>query len=126
MKRSWFGLILLLVLLVSSLGVTWAMEALHQPVSRSLSLAAEAALAEDWTAAAAQASFAQSQWNAWDPLRRCFADHNPIEDIDSGFHQLEAYLAGEETADFAALCRELQIRVEAVGQAHRLNLWNVL
>ena len=41
MKRSWFGLGLLAVLLAGGLLVTWAMERIHEPVARDLITAGE-------------------------------------------------------------------------------------
>ncbi len=125
MKRSWFGFFLLLVLLVLSLAVTWCMDTLHRPVTRDLTLAAEAALAEDWERAASLSGAAKEQWHKWAHFRRCFADHTPIEAIDESFAQLGAYRAEEETGDFAALCRQLSRQVDAVSQAHSLTLWNL-
>ncbi len=126
MKRSWFGLSLLLLILISALAVTWAMGALHKPIARDLELAAESALRENWDSAMALAEAAEAHWAKWDSLRRCFADHSPIEDIESNFVRLGAYGAEEETAEFAAACRELARKVEAMGDAHGLSLWNVL
>ena len=50
----------------------------------------------------------------------------PMEDIDSLFARLSAYAAQEETAEYAAACRELARRVEAVADAHRLTWWNLM
>lgn len=125
MKRSWFGLFLLLLLLAIALTVTWAMTELHRPVALQLRQAAERALDEDWESAQVLSASAGAQWERWAHVRLCFADHTPIEDIDSIFAQLSAYAAGREETDFAAACRELAQKVEAVGQAHSLSLWNL-
>lgn len=122
MKRSWFGFILLMVILAISLAVTWAMTQIHRPVAWELQQAAEYALAENWEEAGAAAQRAEVQWQAWAHVRLCFADHTPAEDIDSTFAQLRAYGAKKETADFAAACLSLGKRVEAIGKAHGLSL----
>lgn len=125
MKRSWFGFILLLILLALALTVTWVMGQIHRPVVQDLRQAADLALAEDWEGADAAAQRAKSQWQLWANVRLCFADHTPVEDIDSMFGALEAYEAEKETADFAAACLQLKEKVDAVGQAHGLSLWNL-
>lgn len=125
MKRSWFGFLLLVVLLALALTVTWVMRSIHEPVARDLRQAADCALAEDWTAANAHALSARMGWETWAHVRLCFADHTPVEDIDAEFAALDAYRAKKETADFAAACLALKEKVDAVGQAHGLTLWNL-
>lgn len=125
MKRSWFGFLLLVVLLALALTVTWIMTEIHRPVAQDLRQAAEYALAEDWAEASALVQRAQNGWEAWAHVRLCFADHTPAEDIDAEFAALDAYRAKKETADFAAACLALKEKVDAVGQAHGLTLWNL-
>ena len=43
MKRCWFGAGLLIALLVVSLGVTWGMDKIHEPIAADLNQAAECA-----------------------------------------------------------------------------------
>lgn len=126
MKRSWFGFSLLLVLLALALVVTWIMGEIHRPVSQNLREAADFALAGDWNGADAATGRAKQQWQHWANVRLCFADHTPVEEIDSLFGSLEAYEAEKETADFAAACLQLMEKVDAVSQAHGLTLWNLL
>lgn len=126
MKRSWFGFLLLMVLLALSLTVTWVMTEIHKPISQDLRQAAEYALAEDWDGANAHAQNARNKWQTWANVRLCFADHTPVEDIDSAFAALTAYGSKKETADFAAACLQLMEKVDAVSQAHGLTLWNLL
>ena len=126
MKRSWFGFILLMVILAIALMVTWVMGEIHRPVSQSLRQAALCALSENWDTAEASLENAQAHWQRWGNVRLCFADHTPVEEIDSSFAALTAYSAKKETADFAAACLTLKEKVEAVSQAHGLTLWNLL
>ena len=48
MKRCWFGAGLLIVLLAVSLGVTWGMDKIHEPIAADLKQAAECAELGDW------------------------------------------------------------------------------
>lgn len=122
MKRSWFGFALLMVILACALLVSWVMTSVHRPVSQSLQQAADFALAGDWEEARRAAKNAEQQWQAWNGVRLCFADHTPAQDIDSAFAELRAYSAKKVTADFAAACLSLKERVDAMGKAHGLSL----
>ena len=101
MKRSWFGLGLLLVLLGLSLLVTWGMTAVHAPVEGQLHRA-------------------EAGWNMWRGFRGCFADHTPVEEIDARFARLRS--CSEE--EFPALAAETAKMVGTIADAHALNLWN--
>ena len=48
MKRLWFGVALLVILLLLGIGSTLAMEWIHSPIARQLESASEAALAGHW------------------------------------------------------------------------------
>lgn len=120
MKRSWFGLGLLLVLLGLSLLVTWGMTAVHAPVEGQLHRAEAAAVEENWEQARAAASQAEAGWNKWRGFRGCFADHTPVEEIDARFARLRS--CSEE--EFPALAAETAKMVGTIADAHALNLWN--
>lgn len=126
MKRSWMGLGLLLVLLAVSLLVTWAMERIHEPISGDLEQAAVFALTGNWDNGEDSFQKARVTWEKWAHFRACFADHNPMEEIEAGFAELEAYGAAREEVAFAAAAKALARKVAAVGEAHGLVWWNVL
>ena len=126
MKRSWLGFGLLMVLLVLSLLVTWAMERIHGPVEQDLAAAAEAAQLGNWPMAQTYFDRAATHWEKWLHFRSCFADHSPVEEIDGMFSRLQIYCRLRENAAFAADCRELAEKVAAVGEAHGLVWWNIL
>jgi len=125
MKRSWFGLGLLVLLLVLGLLVTWAMDRIHTPVSRDLITAGEYALAGDWGEAERLSGKARDCWEKNGMLRACFADHGPMEDIDACFAQLEIYCRRREETAFAAACGETARKAAAMGEAHKLRWENV-
>lgn len=126
MKRSWIGLALLLVLLISGLLVTWAMDAIHDPISDALERAAAQLMLGDWESADQTFRAAKSSWEKWAHFRTCFADHSPVEEIDAGFAELEVYCTARENVAFAAACAKLSKQVAAVGEAHGLVWWNIL
>lgn len=126
MKRCWVGAIFLLVLLLVSLGVSWAMDRIHEPIGEDLNRAAELALLGNWEGSRQLFLQARGRWDEYEHVRACFADHTPVEEVDAGFRALEVYCLARETADFAAHARELARKTAAMGDAHGLSWWNVL
>lgn len=126
MKRSWIGAALLAVLLIAGGCVTWAMGNIHSPISRELESAAQYALEEDWTQAEALEKNANTAWQKSRDFSACFADHDPMEEIDEAFAQLEVYARCREEVAFAAEAAQLARKVQAMGEAHGLLWWNIL
>ena len=125
MKRSWFGLFLLILLFASGLLVTRAMDRIHSPVARDLTAAGEYALTGNWEKAEQLSRQAKAVWDKNETLRACFADHGPMEDIDACFAQLDIYCRMKEETAFAAACGETARKAEAMGEAHGLKWENV-
>ena len=126
MKRGWIGLGLLGILLAAGLLVTGFMGRVHREVSQELEEAARAAGAGQWVAAAEAAADAYEDWQDRWRFSAAFADHEPMEQIDAQFAQLWPYLAARDVISFSAACRGLARQVEAIGDAHNLNWWNLL
>ena len=124
MKRSIFGGLLLLVLLLGSLGAAALMENLHSPISELLEQAADLA-AEDLPGAVALARQAKAAWEKAEPLSACFADHNPMEEMNQEFARLEIFAREEESLAFAAACGSLAEKMQAMGDAHSLQWRNL-
>ena len=125
MKRSWIGFSLLLILLVVSLIVTGFMTRIHESIELDLRQAGRCALDRDWESAELFQRRALRTWRKWAHLRACFADHNPVEDIDADFAALEVYLQTRETISYSALSSALSSQVAAVGEAHEPVWWNL-
>ena len=126
MKRCWFGAGLLIVLLAVSLGVTWGMDKIHEPISADLKQAAECAELGDWHNAEIFSRRAEADWNKWEHFRACFADHTPTEEVGAELAAMETARQERETVDFAASCARAAKMVQAVGDAHALCWWNLL
>jgi len=126
MKRSWIGLILLLILLAGGILSTWAMDEIHTPIEEQLNQAAECVLLGDWENGDLLFLQAQGDWKRSQHFRACFADHTPVEEADAEFAQLEVYRLTREDAAFAAGCRALARKTAAIGEAHEMVWWNVL
>jgi len=126
MKRSWFGFFLLTALLLAGALVTRVMVKIHGPEEALLQQAAAFAMENDWTQAESSFRQAQDSWNAWEHLRSCFADHDPVEKIDADFESLDILCTVRDRIAFAGGCRSLARQVAAVGEAHQLVWKNLL
>ena len=126
MKRVWFGAGLLLVLLAVSLGVTWGMDKIHEPIAADLNQAAVCGSLGDWRNAEVYSRRAEQEWKRWEHFRACFADHTPTEEVSAELAAMETARKSRETADFAASCARAAKMVQAVGDAHALCWWNLL
>ena len=126
MKRCWFGLGLLILMLVGGLLVTRTMGGSHSRLAHQLEAVQESALAEDWDTAQALFQNAKAIWlDRWH-FSAAFSDHEPMEEIDGLFAQAEVYLRCREKEALAATCGELAQMANAMGEAHALNWWNLL
>ena len=126
MKRFVMGIAILTVLLVLGIGVSALFQSAHRPCSHHLTQAAQAAQAGDWGQASASLSQAQKQWQQFHHFTAAFADHAPMEEIDSVFAQLAVYAGQEDGGQFPALCARLAELVEAMAHSHRLAWWTLL
>ena len=126
MKRMVIGSILLLALLAGGSWSSWAMVHWHEPLEEKLTQAADFACDRDWEQAVALRREVQSDWERRWHVAAAFADHGPMEEIDSLFAQLEIYERCQEPMGYSALCMELARELGAMGDAHIPNWWNLL
>lgn len=126
MKRSWFGLGLLLALLAVGIFTTVAMDRIHSPMEETLNRAAESALAGDWDNAETLLRETEKNWSKTENFRQSLADHTPVEEVKAGFALLDVYCRARETVPFAACCADLAAKVAAIGEAHAFALNNLL
>ena len=126
MKRCWFGFGLLLILLGSSIWVTWHMDKTHTPMADTVEEAAQRALSGDWGNALALGQQAQDLWEQGWNISAAFADHEPMEEINGLFSQLKIYGQNRDPLGFAVVCAQLKESLEAMGDAHGFVWWNLL
>lgn len=125
MIRSWIGFILLILLLLGCLLVTGEMVDIHEPIESKLLQSAQRAMEGNWTQAQDLFQQAEADWKEKAHFRGCFADHNPVEEIDAAFAMLQVTCAARDAITFAGSCRSLARQVAAVGEAHELVFWNL-
>ena len=126
MKRCWFGLGLLVVVLILSILASIWMTRIHENVEDDLNQAAQCALEGDWDAADRYFLRAKRTWTAWEHFRASLADHTPVEEADADFAATGVYCYTRQDISFAASCLQLARQVAAVGEAHEFAWWNLL
>ncbi len=122
-KRFYLGLGIMALFLILGFFSTFAMNRVTAPIVESLETAAEETAMDKSISLAQQA---REAWkDSWHQIA-LVADHEPLDEIDGLFAQMELHGAvGDDTA-FRGYCARLAELVEAVADAHRLNWWNLL
>ena len=126
MARGWFGAGILAVFLVLGLILSGVTDKVQLPTGELLEQAAEKTLAGDFEEGIALGMEARSQWEQQWKFTAAIADHSPMDDVDALFAEMEVYARTGEEPHFAACCKELSQRLEAIADAHRFSWWNVL
>ena len=126
MNRGLLGFCILLAFLVLGLWSAKAMTDFHEPISTQLEQAAQMALTGDFQQATQTARQAKDQWDTHWGRVALLADHTPMDEIDGLFAQLKALESPEDGVHYAATCAQLSKLVEAMAEAHRLSLENLL
>ena len=108
-------------------GYLWRdLSAAAEPYRQVLEQAAEQSLEGDLDGATALAMAAKARWERQHQGTATVADHNPMDDVDRLFAQMEVYAKAQEAPHFAACCVELAQLLQATADAHRFSWWNVL
>ena len=126
MRRFWIGIIILSILLLGGILLTLAAQRIHMPISRCLMEASEAARAEDWDRAEELTAWAKERWESWRGFTAAFADHEPMEQIDSGFGEISAFLRKQDSNEFSAACASLARLALAMVNSQACTWWNLL
>ena len=126
MKRLWIGVGILLVLLALGIGTTVFAVRTHEDISQTLEQASNAALRGRWAEAGELSLSAKNKWEACRKGTAAIADHEPMEQIDDLFSQMEVYLQTKQQIPFSACCASLSVLTKAIGEAHAINWWSLL
>lgn len=121
--RKWISL-LLAVLLVLGAGLSTAFCALYDPMARDLAAASEAAGEKDWKQAAQLVKSAAQDWKNARNFTAAFADHEPLEEMDSLFARLLSLSPEDDPSEFTAACAQLSCLAQAMADSQRLSWWN--
>lgn len=126
MKRFWLGLGILAGLLILGFWAQNSSEKLHKPVVDALKKAQSSAAAEDWEQTEKHINQAQDHWHSAMNIRSAVCDHDYLEEINTGFAALKVWRDAKDPSATAALCAELINRIDALEEAQKLSLRNVL
>lgn len=126
MKRLWIGIIILAVLLAAGIGLSIGIPALHSRLSEALTSACDAAEKGDWETALSLANSAKADWERYQHFVAAFVDHEPLEQMDRLFSELEVYRNQRLPAEYAAVCAHLSHLSKAIGESHALTWWSLL
>lgn len=125
MKRLWIGIGLLAVMLLSGILTPVILEKSHTPVAKDLERAAETAMVDNWEASERFYRRAEQKWQKTRPVTASFTEHEPMDEIDALFAQLEVYAKARDQVAFSSTCVYLSSQVEALGDYHDLTFWNL-
>lgn len=126
MKRLYIGIGLLVAILAVGIFLTGAFSALHDPLAKKMDQAAAAAMAENWDDAAKMAAQAQADWARIRNFTAAVADHEPLEEVDSLFAQLEVLVCAKDAKEFAMVCARLSTLATALARSQSVTWWNLL
>ena len=126
MKRLWIGVGLLVTLLILGILVTCYTDSVQNRIADTVKQAAAQAEVGQWEKAAGTLHQAKALWDQHHHLTAAVVDHEPMEEAESLFAQLEIHLKFRESAAFSACCAALQATARAIGEAHSINWWTLL
>ncbi len=123
MKRFYFGVALLLILLALALGAAAGLEQIHGEIASELEQAAQAVEAGNLAAAEPELDRAQALWERYEHLLAAFADHEPLEEMEGLFAEVAIYRQAGENTDLAVACTRLALLSRSVAESHSLKWW---
>ena len=126
MKRLWFGVTFLILLLAFGIWQMVGLSSVHNALSVTLSEAALAAQRQDWETADALSEDAQQQWEQYRRLTASFADHEPLEELEQLFSELQICKGLSLDENYAVVCSNLSQICKAISESFRISWWNVL
>ena len=126
MKRLWLGVVFLSLLLFFGIWQAAGLSNIHSDLSHTLADAALAAERRDWDSADILSQQARAQWERYRKLTASFADHEPLEEAEQLFAELQLCKALSLEENYAVVCSELSQLCKAIGESFQISWWNVL
>lgn len=126
MKRLAIGVGLLVIMLPLGIWVSGKFSAVYNPMAELLDQAGAAAQGGNWDTATARLAQAKTLWGQWHHFSAAVADHEPLEEMEAIFGELESCLQLRSTAKFAVLCRELSALAKAMAESQSISWWALL
>ena len=126
MIRFRFGVGILALVLAGGITAMLFMRHIHKDICDDLQEAAALAAESHLGEAGERIHTAQKKWEDHRHLVAALAEHTDMDEVDGLFRQLESYHKIQDAHACAAICAELRFRVEALGESHDINWWNIL
>ncbi len=126
MIRFRFGVGILALVLAGGIAAMLFMGHIHGDICADLQEAAELAIESRLDEADKHIDTAQENWESHRHLVASLAEHTDMDEVDGLFRQLESYRQIQDAHACAAICAELCYRLEALGESHDINWWNIL
>ena len=92
--------------------------------SDKLHRAAALAADGDWAAARAHTADVRQQWERKRFLTAALCSHEPMDQIDGLFAQLEVFSEARSAVSFGSTCVYLACQLDALRQSHSLSLYS--
>lgn len=125
MNKLWIAVVVLAVLLGMGIASAFFMDTVHRSLATQLEQAA--ALAEsDWEEAKSLAGSARENWEEHKHLVAALADHEPLEQLDGMFAELEVCQKQADKACFAVVCVRIASLAGMLSESHSPCWWNLL
>ena len=125
MKKLWVGIAILAVLLGMGIGGALVMGHIHGDLAHRLEQAAVQCFT-DWPEADFLANSARASWEQHHHWVAALVDHEPLEEIESLFSQLELCQNHRDTEEFAAVCLRIANICNMLEESHSPYWWNLL
>ena len=126
MNRSWFGGILLAVLLTVSAVTGTVLDRDLMPVEEKLETCRREAEAGNWDQARGNLRLARQEWEKCRNLCTAALDRGAASEMDGGFRRMESLGNTGSAPEFAAACAEAAGTVRDFRESTRLHLRNLL
>lgn len=126
MARGWLGAGILAVFLILGFVLSSVTDKVHLSTGELLEQAVEKTLSGDFEEGVSLGMEAKARWEEKWNSTAVIADHSPMDEVDALFGEMEIYARTGEEPHFAACCKELVQRLQAITDAHRFSWWNVL
>ena len=124
--RTWIGIGILVVLLLIGIFVTLYTADAQDRIAQVLSESRESAAVGQWEKAAGKYFQARERWEKHRKSIASIVDHEPMEEADSLFAQLEVYLKARDPVAYCSCCASLEVFARAIGESHSVSWWSLL
>ena len=124
--RTWIGAGILVLLLGIGIFFTFYTAETQEQIAQTLSESREAAAVGHWEKAAGKCFQARSLWEKHQKATAAVVDHEPMEEVEALFAQLEIYLKARDPVSYCSCCASLEVFAKAIGESHSISWWSLL